>query len=170
MEVDDFSSSIDSLNSLVEEYKGLERQMNNPTPPEPRLEIFKWRRACMWASLWPVLPRNHCMEEDQVWAVYRRWTKAQIIRHINAGNLWSWYNAWPVPVAHNARWRNSREKTIRSRDDRTSEVLFVEETYSSILNCVFVLFKSRRIFIDLCSHPLLWYAFSKYINSKIIIK
>lgn len=121
MEVDDFSSSIDSLNSLVEEYKGLERQMNNPTPPEPRLEIFKWRRACMWASLWPVLPRNHCMEEDQVWAVYRRWTKAQIIRNINT------------------RWRNSREKTIRSRDDRTSEVLFVEETYSSILNRVFIL-------------------------------
>lgn len=45
MEVEDFSSSIDSLNSLVEEYKGLERQMDNPTPPEPRLEIFKWRRA-----------------------------------------------------------------------------------------------------------------------------
>lgn len=36
-------------------------------------------------------------------------------------------------------WRNSREKTIRSRDDRTSEVLFVEETYSSILNRVFIL-------------------------------
>lgn len=42
-------------------------------------------------------------------------------------------------MAHNTRWRNSREKTIRSRDDRTSEVLFVEETYSSILNRVFIL-------------------------------
>lgn len=149
MEVDDFSSSIDSLNSLVEEYKGLERQMNNPTPPEPRLEIFKWRRACMWASLWPVLPRNHCMEEDQVWAVYRRWQRRRLSETSTRGNLWSWYNTWPVPMAHNTRWRNSREKTIRSRDDRTSEVLFVEETYSSILNCVFVLFKSRRILIDL---------------------
>ncbi|XP_061166870.1 tubulin epsilon chain-like [Saccostrea echinata] len=41
MEVADFGESLESLTSLVEDYKGLEQQMNNPPPAEPRLEIFK---------------------------------------------------------------------------------------------------------------------------------
>lgn len=139
MEVDDFSSSIDSLNSLVEEYKGLERQMNNPT-----------HRSLVWKSLndaervcgpvydpfypeiivWKRIKSGLFIEDER---------RRRLSETSTRGNLWSWYNAWPVSMAHNTRWRNSREKTIRSRDDRTSEVLFVEETYSSILNRVFIL-------------------------------
>lgn len=55
------------------------------------------------------------------------------------GNFWSWYNVWFVFVVYNVRWCNLCEKIIRSWDDRMSEVLFVEEIYSFILNCVFIL-------------------------------
>lgn len=55
------------------------------------------------------------------------------------GNFWSWYNVWFVFMVYNIRWCNLYEKIIRSWDDRMSGVLFVEEIYSFILNCVFIL-------------------------------
>lgn len=40
MEVSDFNQSFESLNTLIDEYQVLEKQMYNPPPPEPRLQIL----------------------------------------------------------------------------------------------------------------------------------
>lgn len=40
MELSDFSDSLESLNSIIKEYSDLERQMNNPPPTEPRLQVM----------------------------------------------------------------------------------------------------------------------------------
>ncbi|KAL3889878.1 hypothetical protein ACJMK2_002200 [Sinanodonta woodiana] len=40
MEAEDFSLSLESLNSIIQEYADLEKQMNNPSPPEPRLQVL----------------------------------------------------------------------------------------------------------------------------------
>ena len=40
MEVSDFSQSLESLTSIITEYPDLEKQMNNPPPPEPRLQVL----------------------------------------------------------------------------------------------------------------------------------
>ncbi|WAR17947.1 TBE-like protein [Mya arenaria] len=39
MEMSDFSESLESINSIIQEYSDLEKQMNNPPPPEPRLQL-----------------------------------------------------------------------------------------------------------------------------------
>ncbi|XP_052764157.1 tubulin epsilon chain-like [Mya arenaria] len=40
MEMSDFSESLESINSIIQEYSDLEKQMNNPPPPEPRLQVL----------------------------------------------------------------------------------------------------------------------------------
>lgn len=40
MEVSNFTESLESLNSLIQEYSELEKQMNNPPPAEPRLQVL----------------------------------------------------------------------------------------------------------------------------------
>lgn len=40
MEVSDFAESLESLNSIIKEYYDLERQMTNPPPTEPRLQVL----------------------------------------------------------------------------------------------------------------------------------
>ncbi|KAJ8321781.1 hypothetical protein KUTeg_000252 [Tegillarca granosa] len=40
MEVSNFTESLESLNSLIQEYSDLEKQMNNPPPAEPRLQVL----------------------------------------------------------------------------------------------------------------------------------
>ena len=40
MEMSDFDQSYESLNTLIQEYSELEKQMHNPPPPEPRLQIL----------------------------------------------------------------------------------------------------------------------------------
>ena len=40
MEVSDFSESLESLNSIIKEYSDLEKQMTNPPPTEPRLQVL----------------------------------------------------------------------------------------------------------------------------------
>jgi hypothetical protein len=42
MEMSDFDQSYESLNTLIQEYSELEKQMHNPPPPEPRLQILTW--------------------------------------------------------------------------------------------------------------------------------
>ncbi|KAH3710442.1 tubulin epsilon chain-like [Dreissena polymorpha] len=40
MELSDFAQSLESINSIIQEYSDLEKQMNNPPPPEPRLQVL----------------------------------------------------------------------------------------------------------------------------------
>ncbi|XP_071100417.1 tubulin epsilon chain-like isoform X1 [Haliotis cracherodii] len=40
METTDFAESLESLNTVITEYSSLETHMNNPPPPEPRLQIL----------------------------------------------------------------------------------------------------------------------------------
>ena len=42
MEMSDFNQSYESLNTLIQEYSELEKQLYNPPPPEPRLQILTW--------------------------------------------------------------------------------------------------------------------------------
>ena len=39
-DLSDFTESISSLTSVVKEYELLDKQMNNPTPPIPRLQLY----------------------------------------------------------------------------------------------------------------------------------
>ena len=47
MELSDFSQSLESLNSIIQEYSDLEKHMNHPPPPEPRLQVVTWKQS-MW--------------------------------------------------------------------------------------------------------------------------
>ncbi|XP_033731413.1 tubulin epsilon chain-like, partial [Pecten maximus] len=40
MELSDFSDSLECLNSIITEYTDLERQLSNPPPTEPRLQVM----------------------------------------------------------------------------------------------------------------------------------
>lgn len=40
MDISDFNQSYESLNTLIDEYQELEKQMHNPPPSEPRLQVL----------------------------------------------------------------------------------------------------------------------------------
>ena len=42
MEASDFSDSLESLNSVIEEYSTLEQTMGRPAVVEPRLNVLPW--------------------------------------------------------------------------------------------------------------------------------
>ena len=58
MEVSDFAESLESLNSIIKEYSDLERQMTNPPPTEPRLQVLSWNRNRLTQSMSPIAWQN----------------------------------------------------------------------------------------------------------------
>ena len=68
MELSDFSQSLESLNSIIQEYSDLEKHMNHPPPPEPRLQVVTWKQS-MWKIPVFVKDTSLCERCQSMWKI-----------------------------------------------------------------------------------------------------